>query len=326
MSSGTPIESHPVAGKHARALRELGYTTVEEVAGAAASAGDALTHYLKEDIRPSLPQPPLAAAAQRALPLGVAVERVPPAAVAFFMAAAPPGALPASANLIGQMPAVRDQGDRGTCVAHASLAAVEQLRTSSGQFQEMSEQFLYWNCKQNDGFPNGYGTWIGVAMPLLQRDGCCLEAMWPYNGALIPGNESHTPPPPGAAADALTHRIAQFHQLPPTSVVDIKRELVRGRAVPFSIPVFNSWYDNPAVRSSGDIVLPFPGEARAGGHAMCMVGYQDDPAEEDIGGGRFLLRNSWDSHWGAACPLGAGYGTIPYAYIMRFGLEAYSIE
>ena len=195
MSIGTPIEGHPAVSQHAQALRELGYTTVEEVAGAAAAAGDALTRYLNDDIRALLPQPPLAAAAPRALPLGVAVERVPAPAVAFFMAAAPPGPLPASANLIGQMPPIRDQGDRGTCVAHASLAALEHLRTTAGQFRDMSEQFLYWNCKQNDGSPNSFGTWIGVAMPLLQRDGCCLEAVWPYNASIIAGNESHNPPP-----------------------------------------------------------------------------------------------------------------------------------
>ena len=46
-----------------------------------------------------------------------------------------------------------------------------------------------------------------------------------------------------------------------------------------------------------------------GGHAMCMVGYQDDA---DVpGGGYFLVRNSWGTAWArkarqaqaiAACP------------------------
>lgn len=59
---------------------------------------------------------------------------------------------------------------------------------------------------------------------------------------------------------------------------------------------------------------------------MSLVGYQDGEAEEAIGGGRFILRNSWGDAWGPSSPHGAGYGTIPYSYIVTFGREAYSIE
>ncbi len=328
MSNGQSIAANPALARHAKALNRLGYRTLEDVAGAAAAAADALSAYLGEDVRPALPAAAYTAmAAPHDFPLGVALDRIPPPIVAFALPAAPPaGPLPSSADLTAQMPPIRDQGHRGTCVAHAALAAVENLRTAQGAFVDMSEQFLYWDCKQNDGQPNSPGTFVGVGMPLLVNDGCCPEATWQYVGAVLPGSESQGPPPAGAQAQALGYRVAKFSQLPPTSVVDIKLELLRGRCVAFSIPVFNSWYMNAAVAASGDLVLPFPGEAVVGGHAMCICGYQDDPAEDEIGGGRFILRNSWDSAWGTASVHGIGFGTIPYSYIAKFGSEAYSIE
>jgi C1A family cysteine protease len=76
---------------------------------------------------------------------------------------------------------------------------------------------------------------------------------------------------------------------------------------------------------TGDITMPIPGEVRVGGHAMCIVGCIDLPDRHEIGGGRFILRNSWDAKWGISSPYGTGYGSIPYAYIARFGTEAYSV-
>jgi C1A family cysteine protease len=120
--------------------------------------------------------------------------------------------------------------------------------------------------------------------------------------------------------------VGVTNALPPTSVPHLKAELARGRCVAFSVPVFDSWYrNNPGVERSGDIMMPFPGERGDGGHAMCIVGYRDDAAEEAIGGGRFLLRNSWGSTWGTENPNGPGYGTIPYAYLTQYGKEAYSV-
>ena len=190
----------------------------------------------------------------------------------------------------------------------------------------MSEQFLYWNCKKNDGIPTQSGTWLGVAMPLLQRDGCCEEATWPYVGHDLVGNEGQGPPPAGAQLAALPFRPRQIRQLAPTSVADIRAELGLNRVVGFSVPVFNSWFRSTYVAYSGDITMPIPGEVRAGGHAMAIVGGMDDPNRPEIGGGRFVLRNSWGTAWGINSPFGAGYGTIPYAYIARFGAEAYSLS
>lgn len=60
---------------------------------------------------------------------------------------------------------------------------------------------------------------------------------------------------------------------------------------------------------------------------MCLVGYEDLAQEEELGGGKFILRNSWGTTtWAYQSAYSPGYGTIPYAYIARYGQEAYSIH
>ena len=63
-------------------------------------------------------------------------------------------------------------------------------------------------------------------------------------------------------------------------------------------------------------------EPAVGGHAVCLVGYQDNPASP--GGGWFIVRNSWSTNWASQSPYGAGYGTIPYQYIANDATEAFT--
>jgi C1A family cysteine protease len=331
----TDISDVPELKPYYGALKALGYTTTDQLAGAVQAASGVLSEYLKIDpemlysLVHNIPRRQRTAytdAAPRFRALGVALERVPRSRRAFMMSASTATPLPPLVNLIAQMRPIRDQGTRGTCVAHASTAAAEHYWGSAGQVVDLSRQFLYWDCKQHDGHPQEEGTWIGVAMPQLQADGCCLEATWPYVPDPIAGNESQDPPPAAAVPQAVPYRIPAFHQLSPTSLQDIKGELAAGRCVAFSIPVFNSWYQNDEVTRTGEIVNPIPNENDSGGHAMCFVGYEDMPDEAALGGGRFYLRNSWNGYWATQSVLGTtGYGTIPYSYIARFGMEAYSI-
>ncbi len=265
--------------------------------------------------------------------LGVALNRIPftgqvPAipALAFAAAAAAPATLPDQVNMIGEMTAVRDQARRGTCVAHAALAAYEHLlkKDDHGEM-DLSEQFLYWACKEHDGIPNTEGTWLSVAFDRLYEDGVCLEATWAYNPDPIPGNEGQGPPPAGAVLEAMNYRIGSSVTLGPRSVADIKQVLASGRCVAFSVPVYNTLMKNPQAMKMGKIPNPVPGEFPVGGHAMCFVGYENVPGSSGLGGGRFILKNSWDSYFGFASPYGPGYGTIPYSYIARLGMEAFAI-
>jgi len=181
-------------------------------------------------------------------------------------------------------------------------------------------------------FPIGTASTMTVLQPApahgsALHPGSCSEtasAQRSCGPTILPrfwGNEPHDPVPAGAQRHALPFRIAAL-PIPATSVVDYKLALAAGKWVPFSIPVYNSWYLNPQVRLTGDLINPIPGETRVGGHAMCVVGCIDLPDRPELGGGRFILRNSWGTRWGRTSPYGPGYGTIPYIYVQRFGMEA----
>ena len=323
-----------IPAEQSEALKALGYESLEQFVYAAQVSAPELASYLGvSSIDALLSRIPMTATAisdstmaiisTATYSLGVDLENIPRLSTAPSVALEAPTA--GRVNHIPALPPIRHQGQRGTCVAHAALAVHEHYLMSHGAYQDLAEQFLYWNCKINDRIPQTEGTYLGVAFPLLQRDGCCVEAVWPYNPGPVTGNEGQGPPPGGAQLAALTYRLPGCKVLSPTSVTDLKSELARERCVAFSIPVFNSWYRNAWVAATGDILMPVPGEVRAGGHAMCLVGYQDMPQNPELGGGRFIVRNSWGATWGIESPFGAGYGTIPYAYLSRFGTEAYTI-
>jgi hypothetical protein len=230
--------------------------------------------------------------------------------------------LPPKVNFVSKMSPIRDQGNRGTCVAFC-LTAIHEYATHPKP--DFSERHLYYLAKHIDGEPSQCGTHQSAASRALRTSGQCVEAIWAYNASAA--CNAHGTPPHNAATDATQHTIS-LSAVNPHDIVGIKSALAQGRPVGISVPVYNSWYQSPTTDRTGRITMPFPGEQDVGGHCMCIVGYQDDTAStitETPGGGYFILRNSWSTHWGRQCQYGAGYGTIPYAYIAAYNWESYTL-
>ena len=218
---------------------------------------------------------------------------------------------------------IKDQGQRKTCVAFAGCAVLECLNhLREAKHIDHSEQFLYWNAKRNDGSPDQEGTYLEVVMPLMVMDGVCLESVWPYNPNPIPNDESQGPPPDNARSDARNHRAQSQQRLDHRSSEKIRQVMDDGRPVAISVPVYNNWHNNPNTRTTGIISMPLPNSILVGGHAMCAVGYDYD--DEFSGGGYFILRNSWGTGWAPLSPIQPGYGVIPFAYIDKYGWEAFT--
>src|SRR5207249_758478 len=73
-------------------------------------------------------------------------------------------------DLSAQFAAVRDQGQRGTCVAFAAVARLEyHLHRGAARPLHHSEQFLFWACQQSpdDGAPDRDDTTLDAARAVM---------------------------------------------------------------------------------------------------------------------------------------------------------------
>ncbi len=221
-----------------------------------------------------------------------------------------------------RFPGPRDQGKRGTCVAFATVAYLEyHLYATSPKTKHHSEQFLFWACKERDRWPGEDGTSLSAARRALKSRGVCLERTWPYDSS--PGGPvDRDPPPDGAKEEARQYLWADTRPLPARTIEVLRSSLDAGKPVVLGVKTFPNW-DFPDVADRGKINMPLPKMPPDGGHAVCVVGYEE---EEGIpGGGAFIFRNSWGQKWARKHGrFGGGYGTLFFEYMRLYGIEAYS--
>ncbi len=259
------------------------------------------------------------------------------AQVGFAAAAAPGSASAANAvplNAIDHHSAlraagwpVRDQGRRGTCVAHAMVACKEMLDAmASGQAAlDQSEQYLYWGAKQFDPSPAD-GTLHAHALTAMQQHGLCDESLWPYVQQSAIGPVHQGPPPAAAASAGQSACHLGGATASPSNGQALYRQLAQG-PVAIGVPVFadpaNPSRDNwnvGALVGYGRVAEPPPLSVVTGGHAVCCVGFSPD-SNEPAAKGWFIIRNSWGNSFGSVLPHGGyhgpepGYGQISWAYV-----------
>lgn len=286
-------------------------------------------------------------AAMAARPPQVALGAAPPPGVPYGLQSAAglppaaPGASPPSAAAIDlRLPLwpVRDQGQRGTCVAFGATACVEQFGTTpSGSTPDDAEQFLYWAIKDHSADPNKSrdGTWLQFARDMFITDGICDETLCPYVGTPAVPVKGPTPTAGAVAnARARTHTASTYLPRPTNAATQVHLLLQRGWTVAISLPVFqdpalpngpNNW--TTAVGwAYGRILNPPLRSVVVGGHCVCVTGFVPDPAEDN--GGYFIIRNSWGAAWANLAPSPGnshapepGYGEVSASYVDMYCWE-----
>ena len=217
----------------------------------------------------------------------------------------PPIPLPDKIDYAVNMTPVRNQGDEGTCVAFASVVGIKEYQDTKEykNLIELSPRYIYNLCKKNDGSPDEEGTYPRVAMKMLLKYGTPTENYWPYR--------PHQTDKPKAGADkaAVKYKVKAYARL--KTAIEMKRSLVVNGPYLAGVDVYESWFTNKASKTG---LIPMPGKSDQyqGGHAICIVGYDDTKR-------LFKFKNSWGDDWGDT-----GYGYLAYDYMKQYCLDAWS--
>jgi|SRR6185503_2099841 len=214
-------------------------------------------------------------------------------------------------------PAVRDQGQIGSCTGFAGTEAYEITYSyTHGAYPAlMSPAFLYYEERVNiEGYkitadPGANMINVGQA---LTKYGITTEALMPYPNPATPKTTAFkTPPTSTAISTALGYEAASATLINQGDTAAVKNCLRNNVPVYFGFNVYDntrtyayfeglnttSYTYNP-LTSAGKLVS---GVSLLGGHANVIIGYNDTQKA-------FWVENSWSTTWG-----NKGYYWLPYS-------------
>lgn len=193
---------------------------------------------------------------------------------------------------------IGDQGSTGSCVGWASAYGLRRwlYYKDTGKKLKFSVRFVWMGSKEYDPFDLNVpfdlsGTRIRDAFKIMRKFGACTDTLWPFSKQLpYPYWEKKI------KSEALRYRIGEYHSLANNEA----RRVHLAKEGPFvvGVPVYSNWS-----YIGEDGLVPEPGGYFRGGHAVFVVGYDDNKK-------LFKFQNSWSKDWGDK-----GYGYFSYDYM-----------
>jgi hypothetical protein len=231
--------------------------------------------------------------------------KIPPAFTPFSGAD-----IPRRVDLSKDFPPPGNQGQQSSCVAWATAYALRSyqahvrsrtsLVTGDGQIDSsrvFSPAFVYNQI--NNG--RDAGSLFSDALQLMQTRGVAPLRYMPYS------QTDYTSMPTADAVNAAAnYRIAFWKQINVNEPVELKAQLNAGYPV-----IIGAMIDEGFEQAGKGYVWSEIKGKQLGGHAMLVVGYDDDR-------NAFRVLNSWGTGWGDA-----GYYWLDYALFPRVVNEAF---
>lgn len=225
--------------------------------------------------------------------------------------------LPSRVDLSGGLPTVGSQGGQASCVGwtlayyYKTFQEYEEWDWDiSSPDRQFSPAWIY-NQRTTDECERDAGMSYYDGLRILEQQGAVTLASFPYDP-----NDSCTQPPSALYSDAWAYRVDSFKNVfAGAGAADInvlKNLLANDQPIAVGIPVYASFYEV----TQSDPVVPRhrPDETLYGGHAMLIVGYDDE-----IGG--FKTVNSWGADWGRD-----GYCYLSYDFMKHDAWEGWIME
>jgi C1A family cysteine protease len=211
------------------------------------------------------------------------------------------------------MPPVWDQDQLGSCTAHAACAGFifDQNKQSQTEF-DPSRLELYYAERDIDGdVTEDGGSSLRTSCKALATVGVCRTDLWPYDESKV-----SVKPPLSAYDDALLHKAIEYASVPKNENA-IKAVLASGFPIIFGTLVYSSIESSGAAKT-GVVVCPQFGEQTVGGHALLLVGYDDEDKDPNHA---LKFRNSWGVSWGQK-----GYGQFSWGYFNSYASDLWVIR
>jgi len=227
------------------------------------------------------------------------------------------GNLPPRASLENFTPRILHQGRQGSCSGWASAygaRTVSYARANNTDPDDVafSPSFLY----NQIALPRCQGAYLRDGMEAMTNIGSVPFKDFGYTDEtcqIFPDN-SHK-------SQAAQYRIKGYNRLTrgannyATDMNGIKQHLAQGAPVVIGMMVGQSFQHNMMNREIWNPTRADYSGNNLGGHAMCIVGYDDNYA-----GGAFRIMNSWGPRWGDN-----GFVWVRYDDFNHFTREAYGL-
>jgi hypothetical protein len=238
--------------------------------------------------------------------------------------------IPASYSLRKYAPPIGDQGTTATCVGwsttYAGMSILENimLKRNGSEVNSMkcfSPQLTYDICRFDYDNDCSMGLYILNALNMLKDIGTLRYEKYPpacevnlsksglqriYNDSISQDSLTEF------LSDIKTTRLSGFIPIGGANIIDnVKYYLSKNMPVIFSMEMYNSLQSIPASSVwSGET------DNFNKGHAMCVVGYNDNKE-----GGAFEILNSWGTEWADS-----GYVWFKYSDFAKVSDEAYALK
>jgi C1A family cysteine protease len=227
--------------------------------------------------------------------------------------------MPEKTSLLKYCPPRKNQGQQGSCVGWSSgygARTILQARATGENPKDVafSPSFVY-NQIALDGCQ---GTYLQKAMELMYNTGALPFSEFGYNEY-----DCGKQPTSSQKQKAKKYRTKGFNRLTKsgnnykTDLLAIKQNLAQGAPVVIGMMVGGSFMTKMNEREVWKPTQKDYNMRGFGGHAMCVIGYDDFKTENE---GAFQIMNSWGEQWGKK-----GVFWIKYSDFDHFTQEAYGL-